>query len=226
MALEGSDQSMADFVVRDGPLFIVRQDSVLLLIASDDDFNAFFQVSLADGIAVVADSAQSRFVDDIGQFGPRSSGSHAGDGVEVDVVAESDFLGMGLEDGFTASQVRQFDGDTAVETAWPQQGRVQRFRPVRRCQDDDIVIGIEPVHFRQQLVQRLFPFAVAHGIACALLADGVDFVDEDDARRFLFGLLEEVADLGSPHADEHFDEFRPAMGRRVHRLRRRRLWPA
>ena len=87
MGLEGSDQSMADFVVRDGPLFIVRQDGVLLLIASDDDFNAFFQVSLADGIAVVADSAQSRFVDDIGQFGAGSSGSHAGDGVEVDVVA-------------------------------------------------------------------------------------------------------------------------------------------
>ena len=212
MGLEGSDQSMADFVVSDGPLFIVRQDGVLLLIAGDDDFNAFFQVSLADGIAVVADGAQSRFIDDIGQFGAGSAGGHAGDGVEIDVVAEDDFLGMGLEDGFTACQVRQFDRDAAVETAWPQQGRVKRFRPVRRCQDDDVVVGVEAVHFRQQLVQRLFPFAVAHGIACALLTDSVDFIDEDDARRFLFGLLEEVADLGSPHADEHFHEFRPGNG--------------
>ena len=216
MALEGSDQGVADFVVGDGLLFVVRQDGVLLLVTGDDDFDAFFQVGLADGVAVVADGAQGRFIDDIGQFGAGSPGGHAGDSVEVDVVAEGDFLGVGLEDGFTASQVRQFDRDAAVETAWPQQGRVQRFRPVRRGQDDDVVIGVETVHFRQQLVQRLFPFAVAHGIARAFLADGVDFVDEDDARRLLLGLLEEVADLGSAHADEHFDEFRPGNGEEGH----------
>ena len=212
MTLEGSDQSMADFVVGDGLLFVVRQDGILLLVAGDDDFDAFFQVGLADGIAVVADGAQGGFIDDIGQFGAGSAGGHAGDGVEIDVVAEDDFLGMGLEDGFTACQVRQFDRDAAVETAWPQQGRVQRFRPVRRGQDDDIVVGVETVHFRQQLVQRLFPFAVAHGIACTLLTDSVDFIDEDDARCLLLGLLEEVADLGSPHADEHFDKFRTGNG--------------
>ena len=187
MALEGGDQGVADFVVGDGLLFVVRQDGVLLLVTGDDDFDAFFQVGLADGVAVVADGAQGRFIDDIGQFGAGSPGGHAGDSVEVDVVAEGDFLGVGLEDGFTASQVRQFDRDAAVETAWPQQGRVQRFRPVRRGQDDDVVIGVETVHFRQQLVQRLFPFAVAHGIARAFLADGVDFVDEDDARCLLLG---------------------------------------
>lgn len=91
--------------------------------------------------------AQGGFIDDIGQFGAGSAGGHAGDGVEIDVVAEDDFLGMGLEDGFTACQVRQFDRDAAIETAWPQQGRVQRFWPVRRGQDDDVVVGVEAVHF-------------------------------------------------------------------------------
>lgn len=66
MALEGSDQGVADFVVGDGLLFVVRQDGVLLLVTGDDDFDAFFQVGLADGVAVVADGAQGRFIDDIG----------------------------------------------------------------------------------------------------------------------------------------------------------------
>ena len=60
---------VADFVVGDGLLFVIRQDGVLLLVTGDDDFDAFFQVGLADGVAVVADGAQGRFIDDIGQFG-------------------------------------------------------------------------------------------------------------------------------------------------------------
>ncbi len=39
-------------------------------------------------------------------------------------------------------------------------------------------------------------------------ADGVDFVDEDDAGGLLLGLLEEVAHARSAHADEHLDELR------------------
>ena len=46
MALEGGDQGVADFVVGDGLLFVVRQDGVLLLVTGDDDFDAFFQVGL------------------------------------------------------------------------------------------------------------------------------------------------------------------------------------
>src|SRR6187551_2800424 len=38
--------------------------------------------------------------------------------------------------------------------------------------------------------------------------DSVDFVDEDDARRVLLRLVEHVADAGSAHTDEHFDEVR------------------
>src|SRR5258705_190157 len=37
-------------------------------------------------------------------------------------------------------------------------------------------------------------------------ADGVDLVDEDDARGILLPLLEEVADARGADADEHLDE--------------------
>ena len=42
------------------------------------------------------------------------------------------------------------------------------------------------------------------------LADGVELVDEDDARRLRLRLLEEVADARRADADEHLDELRAA----------------
>ena len=39
-----------------------------------------------------------------------------------------------------------------------------------------------------------------------MTADGVDFVDEDDARSVLLALLEQVADAACAHADEHLHE--------------------
>src|SRR5581483_2111738 len=40
----------------------------------------------------------------------------------------------------------------------------------------------------------------------AVTADGVDLVHEDDARRGLLRLLEQVAHTGGADADEHLDE--------------------
>src|SRR5690606_35030520 len=42
--------------------------------------------------------------------------------------------------------------------------------------------------------------------------DGVDLVDEDDARGMFLGLIEHVADTGSTHADEHLDEVGTGNG--------------
>src|SRR5678815_3332137 len=45
-----------------------------------------------------------------------------------------------------------------------------------------------------------------------MAADGVDFVDEDDARGRLLGLVEHVADAAGADADEHLDEVRAGDG--------------
>src|SRR6185295_5322008 len=42
----------------------------------------------------------------------------------------------------------------------------------------------------------------------AVAADGVDFVDEQDARRVALALLEEISHAAGAHADEHFHEVR------------------
>ena len=52
--------------------------------------------------------------------------------------------------------------------------------------------------------------------AAARFAERVELVDEDDAGRFLLGLLEHVANAGGADADEHFDEVGTAEAEERH----------
>ena len=120
---------------------------------------------------------------------------------------------MNLEDCLTALQIRQFHRNTAVKPSRPQQRRIQRFRTVRCRENNDAAVGFETIHLGQQLVESLLTLIVATIVAGnTLSADGIDFIDEDDARRLFLGLLEEVTDLGGTHADKHFNKFRTAHG--------------
>ena len=99
------------------------------------------------------------------------------------------------------------DDDLAVEAAGAQQRRVEDVGPVRRRDQDDVVLHLEAVHLDEELVQRLLALVVAAAQAgAAVAADGVDLVHEDDAGRRLLRLLEEVADARGADADEHLDE--------------------
>ena len=79
--------------------------------------------------------------------------------------------------------------------------------PVGGRDQDDVVLELEAVHLDQQLVERLLALVVTAAQAgAAMAADGVDLVHEDDARRVLLGLLEQVAHARGADADEHLDE--------------------
>src|SRR5204862_3460870 len=78
---------------------------------------------------------------------------------------------------------------------------------VRGCDQDDVVLHLEAVHLDEELVQRLLALVVtASETGATVTPDGVDLVHEDDARRRLLRLLEEVADARGADADEHLDE--------------------
>ena len=80
------------------------------------------------------------------------------------------------------------------------------------------VLGVEPVHLDEQRVECLLTFVVAtaHTVA-TVAANGVDFIDEDQARReFLLPLLEHVAHAAGADADEHLDEVRTADAEERH----------
>ena len=58
--------------------------------------------------------------------------------------------------------------------------------------------------------------AAGQGEGAARLAQGVEFVDEDDGRGLRAGLLEQVAHARRAYADEQLDEFRTADGKEGH----------
>ena len=122
-----------------------------------------------------------------------------------------------LEDRLAADDVRPIDDHRAVEAAGPQQGRVERLRPVGGRHDDDAAVGVEAVHLDQELVERLLALVVAADDAAAAgLAQGVQLVDEDDARGPVLRLGEQVADAGGADADEHLDEIGAAQAEERH----------
>ena len=78
--------------------------------------------------------------------------------------------------------------------------------------DDDALARVEAVHLGEQLVEGLLALLVAaHRRLDADLAERVELVDEDDAGRLAFGLVEQVAHARRADADEHLDELGAAQ---------------
>ncbi len=113
------------------------------------------------------------------------------------------------EDADAAAQVGPRHDDAAIEATGAQQRGIEHVGAVGGGDDDHAVVGLEAVHLDEQLVERLLALVVTTAEAGAAVAtDGVDLVDEDDARRVLLALLEQVADAARADADEHLDEVR------------------
>ena len=193
-------------------LLVIGHNGVLLLVAGNDYLDALLQVGLGGKAASVTDGAEGGLVDDVGQLGTGSTGGHTGDLVEVHVLGDLDLFGVYLQNGLAPQQVGQLHGYTAVETTGSGQGRIKRLRAVGGGQNDDAGVALEAVHLGEQLVQRLLALVAA----AALLADGVDLINEHDAGGFLLGLLKQVAHLGRAHAHEHLHELRAGHGEERH----------
>ena len=120
---------------------------------------------------------------------------------------------MNTQDFDATGEIRDVDGDLAVKATRTEERRVEDVGTVRRRDDDDTGIAFETIHFGKKLVQGLFALVVTAADAGTTGAtDGVDFVDEDDARGVFLRLLEEIADAGRTDTDEHFNEFRTRDG--------------
>ena len=141
----------------------------------------------------------------------------AGDHRGLDVVGQRHLAHVDLEDLLAPAHVRQRHHHLAVEAAGAQQRRVEHVGAVGGGDDDDALVALEAVHLHQQLVQGLLALVVTAAQArAAVAADGVDFVDEDDAGRVLLGLLEHVAHPRGADADEHLHEVRAGDGEERH----------
>ncbi len=110
-----------------------------------------------------------------------------------------------LQDRLAAREVGRSDEHLPVEPAGAKERRVEVLEPVRRTDDDDAVRAAKAVELDEELVQGLVVLAV-EARAGAAHADRVELVDEDDRRRVLARLVEELADSGGAEAGEHLDE--------------------
>mmetsp|Transcript_43842 Transcript_43842/g.95453 ORF Transcript_43842/g.95453 Transcript_43842/m.95453 type:complete len:297 (+) Transcript_43842:461-1351(+) len=128
---------------------------------------------------------------------------------------------MHTEDGQTAACIRQIHAHKAVEAARSKQSLVENLRPVGGANNDHRLArtGVQTIHGRQHLVQRLFCFLVSSGpeeVATSACTQCVNLVDEDDARRLLLGALEEASDSCCTTAYEEFHELRGGHAHKRH----------
>src|SRR5205814_316121 len=90
-----------------------------------------------------------------------------------------------------------------------QQRWVEDLRPIGSRDQYQAGTRVEPVHLDQQLVQGLLLLVVpTESGGAARPAKRVELVDEDDRRRLLPRLLEQIADSRGADAYEHLDELR------------------
>ena len=201
-------QCMTDLMVGNDQLLLIGHHVVLLLVTGDDDLDRLLEIRLDHALTTGTYCTKCCLVDDIGQLRTTRAGGCLCDGTEIDIFRHLDTSGVHLQDVDTALEIRKLDRYTTVETARTKQCRIQGIRLVRRRQDDDGLRAVEAVHLRQELVQGLLTLIVAtHRTVATLLTDGIDLIDEDDARRLFLRLLEEITYLRRTHADEHLDEL-------------------
>ena len=73
------------------------------------------------------------------------------------------------------------------------------------------------VEFGEELVERLLALVVpAKRASSPGLAQGVEFVDEDNGRGVFFGLFKKVAHARGSYPDEHLDKIGAAEGEKGH----------
>jgi hypothetical protein len=208
-----SDERMADFMISNAALFYFAQAAAPAFRASDDFFYGFFEVGLGNFPAMSAGGEEGGLIDGIGKVCAGEAGGGLGDTTEVHFTGQWFVPDVDFEDGFAAIDVRGVDDNLAIEAAGPEQGPIEDVGPVGRGENDDAGIGGEAVHFNEELVDGLLAFVIdSPDVNAALTSNGVEFVDEDDAWGFCFGLLKQVANAGCADADEHFDKITAADG--------------
>jgi hypothetical protein len=177
------DERVAGLVDRDGMLLFGQQRVRRIASADEQPVARGVEVGCGDDGAAGSHRVDRRLVHQVGQVGagePRRAPRHR---IEIDVRTELFGLRVDSEDGGALFLVGEGDLDGPVEAPGSQQRRVEDLGSVGRGHDDHGGAGLEAVHVREQLVERLLSLVVgAEPTRAASSSDGVDLVDEDDGR--------------------------------------------
>jgi hypothetical protein len=118
------------------------------------------------------------------------------------------------ENRFSTIFLRSLDHHLTIESPRSHKSGIENIGSIRSSEDDHGLIAFKSVHFRQDLIQCLLSLVMpSTETRSAGPADGIDFVNEDDARSTLLSLIEKFPDSGCPDTDKEFDEFRSGDGK-------------
>ena len=160
---------------------------------------------------------QRGLVDQVLEVGTGKSWCALGQIGGIDILIHGRLFHVHREDLLAPPDVGKIDHHLSVESARPQQCRVENVGPVGGRDEDDAFVGLEPVHFHQQLIEGLFAFVVtAAQTGAAVAPDRIDFIDKDNAGGVLLALDKEVADARSADTDKHLHEIRAADAEKRH----------
>ena len=196
-------------VVGDGMLGLLVHHTALTLRAGDDALHRLAHLAHGDDLLAAPRREQGRFVHEVRQIGAGEARGDLRDLRQIDIRPDGLVLGMHLQDALAALHVGGVHDDLAVEAAGTQKRRIEHVGAVRGRDEHHGVVGLEAVHFHEQLVQGLLALVVTAAKARAALAPHrVNLVDEDDGGGSLFRILEQIAHAARAHAHEHLDEVR------------------
>ena len=133
-----------------------------------------------------------RLTGESGEVRPDKSVGLLGDGGDVHAFPKRHTPGVDVEHLDPVVLRRDPDLDLPVEPAGTAEGGVDGVEPVRGPDHHDLPPLLEPVHHRQELGHHTPLDLPGHLLAPG--GDRVEFVDEDDGRRMLPGVLEDLAE--------------------------------
>ncbi len=189
------DQGVSRLVIGGVPALLEADDHASSLGAHHDLVFGDLEIEHHDLLVAVTSREEGRFVHEVFEVGAGEAGGATREQLDVDVLAERNASRMDLEDALPALHVGARHDDAAIEPAGAQQRGIEHVGTVGRGDHDDAFVGLEAVHFDEQLIQSLLALVVAAAQPCATVpADRVDLVDEDDAGCVLLALDEQVAD--------------------------------
>mmetsp|Transcript_3420 Transcript_3420/g.5643 ORF Transcript_3420/g.5643 Transcript_3420/m.5643 type:complete len:320 (+) Transcript_3420:2563-3522(+) len=115
---------------------------------------------------------------------------------------------MYTKDTSSSLEVGKPNGNLSVKTSRTQQGLIQNIHTVSSGNGDDSGVTIESVHLYQNLVNSLFTLVITSGkTSTTLTSNGINLIDENNARSILLGLGENITDTGSTHSNKHLNEL-------------------
>ena len=178
--------------------------------AEDDLLQRVGEVAHRDLLVLATRGEQRGLVYQVGEVSTDHPGRRRGEPAEIDVRGERNRASVHAQDLLAPFLVGRLDRDATVEAAGAQKCGIEDVRPVRRREHDDSRGGVEAVHLREDLVQRLLALVVgaAEDPAATGSPDRVDLVDEHDRRSGGLRPREQVAHARGADAHDHLHELR------------------